>query len=254
MKLTAYGVTHPGRVRPNNEDALLWDVPGGLFVVADGMGGHQAGEVASKMAVETVQSFLEASKGDHDLTWPFGFDPALSMNANRLVTAVRLANRKVYQAGEDKPDLAGMGTTIVIALVDGGVLTFCGVGDSRIYVLSGSALQQITHDDSWVATVLARDPEFDRAQLAHHPMRHVLTNVLGAREDTEVEVGERPLKPGEQLLLCSDGLYGGLDDASLQILLAGPGGLEELGQRLVATSLEGGGTDNITAVLVRALE
>ncbi len=254
MKLTAYGVTHPGRVRPNNEDALLWDVPAGLFVVADGMGGHQAGEVASKMAVETVQSFLEASKGDHDLTWPFGFDPALSMNANRLVTAVRLANRKVYQAGEDKPDLAGMGTTIVVALVDGGTLTFCGVGDSRIYLLAGSALQQITHDDSWVATVLARDPEFDRAQLAHHPMRHVLTNVLGAREDTEVEIGERPLAPGEQLLLCSDGLYGGLDDAAMQILLAGPGRLEELGERLVATSLERGGTDNITAVLVRAVE
>ena len=254
MKLTAYGVTHPGRVRPNNEDALLWDVPAGLFVVADGMGGHQAGEVASKMAVETVQSFLEASKGDHDLTWPFGFDPALSMNANRLVTAVRLANRKVYQAGEDKPDLAGMGTTIVVALVDGSTLTFCGVGDSRIYILAGSVLQQITHDDSWVATVLARDPEFDRAQLAHHPMRHVLTNVLGAREDTEVEIGERPLVPGEQLLLCSDGLYGGLDDASMQILLAGPGRLEELGDRLVATSLERGGTDNITAVLVRAVE
>lgn len=254
MKLTAYGVTHPGRVRPNNEDALLWDVPGGLFMVADGMGGHQAGEVASKMAVETVQSFLEASKGDHDLTWPFGFDPVLSMNANRLVTAVRLANRKVYQAGEDKPDLAGMGTTIVVALVDGATLTFCGVGDSRIYVLSDNALQQITHDDSWVATVLARDPEFDRAQLAHHPMRHVLTNVLGAREDTEVEVGERPLTPGEQLLLCSDGLYGGLDDASMQILLAGPGNLDELGERLVKTSLERGGTDNITAVLVRAAD
>ena len=245
-------MTHPGRVRPNNEDALLWDVGSGLFMVADGMGGHQAGEVASKMAVETVQSFLEASKGDHDLTWPFGFDPALSMNANRLVTAVRLANRKVYQAGEDKPDLAGMGTTIVVALVDGATLTFCGVGDSRIYLLSGAALQQITHDDSWVATVLARDPEFDRAQLAHHPMRHVLTNVLGAREDTEVEIGERPLAPGEQLLLCSDGLYGGLDDAAMQILLAGPGKLDELGDRLVATSLERGGTDNITAVLVRA--
>lgn len=254
MKLTAYGVTHPGRVRPNNEDALLWDAPAGLFMVADGMGGHQAGEVASKMAVETVRSFLEASRGDHDLTWPFGFDPALSMNANRLVTAVRLANRKVFQAGEDKPDLAGMGTTIVVALVDGATLTFCGVGDSRIYLLSGSELQQITHDDSWVATVLARDPEFDPAQLAHHPMRHVLTNVLGAREDTDVEIGERPLAAGEQLLLCSDGLYGGLDDASMQILLAGPGQLEELGERLVATSLERGGTDNITAVLVRAAE
>lgn len=252
MKLTAYGVTHPGRVRPNNEDALLWDASGGLFVVADGMGGHQAGEVASRMAVETVQSFLEASRGDHDLTWPFGFDPALSMNANRLVTAVRLANRKVFQAGEDKPDLAGMGTTIVVALIDNETLTFCGVGDSRIYLLSGNVLQQITHDDSWVATVLARDPEFDRAQLAHHPMRHVLTNVLGAREDTEVEIGERPLRKGEQLLLCSDGLYGGLDDAAMQILLTSPGGLNDLGDRLVAASLERGGTDNITVVLVRA--
>jgi protein phosphatase len=85
-------------------------------------------------------------------------------------------------------------------------------------------------------------------------MRHVLTNVLGAREDTEVEVGERPIAPGEQLLLCSDGLYGGLDDAAMQILLAGPGRLEELGDRLVATSLERGGTDNITAVLVRAVD
>jgi protein phosphatase len=216
------------------------------------MGGHQAGEVASRMAVETVQSFLEASRGDHDLTWPFGFDPALSMNANRLVTAVRLANRKVFQAGEDKPDLAGMGTTIVVALIDNETLTFCGVGDSRIYLLSGNVLQQITHDDSWVATVLARDPEFDRAQLAHHPMRHVLTNVLGAREDTEVEIGERPLRKGEQLLLCSDGLYGGLDDAAMQILLTSPGGLNDLGDRLVAASLERGGTDNITVVLVRA--
>ena len=252
MKLTAYGVTHPGRVRPNNEDALLWDLPAGLFVVADGMGGHQAGEVASRMAIDTVQSFLEASRGDQDLTWPFGFDPNLSMNANRLVTAVRLANRKVYQAGEDKPDFAGMGTTIVVALIEGSTLTFCSVGDSRIYVLAGGALQQITHDDSWVATVLARDPEFDRSQLAQHPMRHVLTNVLGARDDTEVEVGERPLRAGEQILLCSDGLYGGLDDAALQILLGGPGGLEELADRLVATSLERGGTDNITAVLVKA--
>lgn len=252
MKLTAYGVTHPGRVRPNNEDALLCDLPSGLFMVADGMGGHQAGEVASRMAVDTVQSFLETSRGDQDLTWPFGFDPGLSMNGNRLVTAVRLANRKVYQAGEDKPDLAGMGTTLVVALIEGSALTFCSVGDSRIYVLSAGQLTQITHDDSWVATVLARDPEFDRAQLVNHPMRHVLTNVLGARDDTEVEVGERPLAVGEQLLLCSDGLYGGLDDASLQILLAGPGNLEELAARLVATSLERGGTDNITAVLIRA--
>jgi len=98
LKLSAYGVSHPGRVRPNNEDALFWDLPTGLFVVADGMGGHQAGEVASRMAVDTMRTFLEASRGDQDLTWPFGFDTALSLNGNRLVTAVRLANRKVFQS------------------------------------------------------------------------------------------------------------------------------------------------------------
>ena len=124
MKLTAFGVSHPGRVRSNNEDALLWDLPAGLFIVADGMGGHQAGEVASRMAVETVRNFLEASRHDRDLTWPFGFDPSISLNGNRLVTAVRLANRKIYQAGEQQPDLAGMGTTVVVALIENGTLTF----------------------------------------------------------------------------------------------------------------------------------
>ncbi len=251
MKLTAYGVTHPGKVRPNNEDALLWELGAALFMVADGMGGHQAGEVASHMAVDTVRGFLETSRGDQDLTWPFGFNPELSFNGNRLVTAVRLANRKVFHAGEQQADLAGMGTTIVVALLEGDTLTFCGVGDSRLYMLSGNTLEQVTHDDSWVATVLARDPEFDQAQLAQHPMRHVLTNVLGARDDTEVEVGERKLGPGDVLLLCSDGLYGSLDDATLQILLAGPGRLEEIAERLVVTALERGGSDNITAVIVK---
>jgi PPM family protein phosphatase len=251
LKLTAHGVCHPGRVRTNNEDALFWDVPSGLFLVADGMGGHQAGEVASRMAVETISSFLEASRFDRDLTWPFGFDPALSLNANRLVTSVRLANRKIFQAGEEQPDQAGMGTTIVAALIENGNLTFCGVGDSRLYLLSGGLLTQLTHDDSWVATVLAREPGFDEAQVAQHPMRHVLTNVVGAREDTEVEVGDLPLSLGDMLLLCSDGLTGGLDDASMQILMTGPGDLPEITDRLVQTSLERNGSDNITAVTVR---
>lgn len=252
MRLTAYGVTHPGKVRPNNEDALLSDPDGGLFIVADGMGGHQAGEVAARLAVDTIRGFLEASRGDKDLTWPFGFDPQLSFNANRLVTSVRLANRKVYQAGETQPDYAGMGTTIVVALVEGGTLTFCGVGDSRLYLLAGTRLEQLTHDDSWIATVLAREPGVDRTTLNQHPMRHVLTNVLGARDDTDVEIGERPFAPGERLLLCSDGLYGALDDVTLQILLAGPGTLEEIGQRLVATALDRSGSDNITGVVVAA--
>lgn len=251
MKLSAYGVTHPGRVRPTNEDALLSDPDAGVFLVADGMGGHQAGEVASRLALETIRGFLDSSRADRDLTWPFGFDPSLSFNGNRLITAVRLANRKVYQAGEHEPDYAGMGTTIVAALIDGEQLTFCGVGDSRLYLLADGRLEQLTHDDSWVATVLAREPGFDQGQLAQHPMRHVLTNVVGARDDTDVEVGERTVPPGAILLLCSDGLYGSLDDATLQILLAAPGELEEIAERLVHTALERSGSDNITALVVR---
>jgi len=249
--LTAYGVTHPGKVRPGNEDALHWDLESGLFLVADGMGGHQAGEVASRMAIDTVRQFLEASRSDRDLTWPYGFNPALSFNGNRLLTAVRLANRRVYQAGEDQPDYSGMGTTIVAAIVEQKQLSFCGVGDSRLYLFSRDKLEQLTHDDSWVATVLANEPGVDEASLAHHPMRHVLTNVVGARDETEVEVVERQMHEGDTLLLCSDGLYGMLDDDALRAIVAQSGPVEQVAERLIVAALEKAATDNITALVVR---
>jgi protein phosphatase len=249
--LTAYGVTHPGKVRPGNEDALHWDVEAGLFLVADGMGGHQAGEIASHMAIDAIKGFLEASRSDRDLTWPYGFNPALSFNGNRLVTAVRLANRRVYQAGEEQPDYSGMGTTIVAAVVEQRQISFCGVGDSRLYLCNGDRLEQLTHDDSWVATVLANEPGVDEASLAHHPMRHVLTNVVGARDDTEVEVIERQLQDGDTLLLCSDGLYGMLDDTALQHILSQRVSVEQLAEQLIGAALEKTASDNITALVVR---
>jgi protein phosphatase len=249
--LTAFGVTHPGKVRPGNEDALFWDVEAGLFLVADGMGGHQAGEVASHMAIEAVRSFLESTRDDRDLTWPYGFNPALSFNGNRLVTAVRLANRRVFQAGEEQPDYSGMGTTIVAAFIEGRRLSFCGVGDSRLYLCAAQRLDQLTHDDSWVATVLAHEPGVDEASLAHHPMRHVLTNVVGARDDTEVEVVERDLHDGDTLLLCTDGLHGMLDDGRLREVLSQPGPVEQVAERLIVAALEKTASDNITALVVR---
>jgi protein phosphatase len=238
-------------VRPGNEDALHWDVESGLFLVADGMGGHQAGEVASRMAIETMRSFLESSRNDRDLTWPYGFNPALSFNGNRLVTAVRLANRRVYQAGEDQPDYSGMGTTIVAALVEQRQLAFCGVGDSRLYLCTADRFEQLTHDDSWVATVLANEPGVDEASLAHHPMRHVLTNVVGARDETDVEVIERQLQDGDTLLLCSDGLYGMLDDDRLRSILSERIPVEQVAERLIVAALEKTASDNITALVVR---
>ena len=249
--ITAYGVTHPGRVRPTNEDAMHWDVPNGVFVVADGMGGHQAGEVASQLAIDTIRAFLATTQGDRDLTWPYGFNPDLSFNGNRLLTAVKLANRRVFQAGEEEQTYAGMGTTIVAAMIEQDKLTFCGVGDSRLYLIRPESFDQLTHDDSWVATVLAKEPGVDESTLARHPMRHVLTNVVGARDETEVEIGERTLQSGEILLLCSDGLHGTLDDAKMQLIVGGGGDVSQLAERLIVAALDHEASDNVTALLVQ---
>ena len=130
---TAHGVTHAGRVRKVNEDSLLTEPGLGLFVVADGMGGHNAGEVASKLAVEAIRGFLERSRNGEDFTWPYGLNPSLSFLANRLMTATKLANRRVVKAGESRDEYTGLGTTVVVALIEDGQLAYTGVGDSRIY-------------------------------------------------------------------------------------------------------------------------
>jgi protein phosphatase len=258
--LTAHGVTHTGYVRKANEDTLLVDHDLGLFLVADGMGGHSCGEVASRLAAETIRAFVARTRDGDKCTWPFGIDPDSSLAVNRLRTAVQLANRRVFRASESRDEYAGMGSTVVVALIEDDRLAFAGVGDSRVYAHTDAGLTQLTNDDSWVATILARDPEVDEAALATHPMRHVLTNAIGAREETEVEVGERTLAGREVLLLCSDGLHGALDDETLAGVLGnlgniGSGGGEDevavAAEQLLRAALETGGKDNITALVVR---
>jgi len=165
--LTAHGATHPGR-RPVNEDTFLSDAPNGIFIVADGMGGHNAGEIASTLAVDTMRKFLARTLQEAEFTWPFGVDPALSYHANWLLTAMKLANRRVCRQSETREDYTGMGTTIVCAVIVDGTMTYSSVGDSRIYVIRESAVEQITEDDSWVATLAAgnldSDPLIDSLQ------------------------------------------------------------------------------------------
>jgi PPM family protein phosphatase len=249
--MQAHGVTHAGRVRKTNEDALLNEPEIGLFVVADGMGGHNAGEVASRLAIESIKGFLVRSQASDDFTWPYGIDPRCSFQANRLMTAIKLANRRVFKAGESRDEYTGLGTTVVAALIEEDQLTFSGVGDSRIYVYLDGQLDQITQDDSWVATVLAREPGITEASLASHPMRHVLTNVLGAREQMEMDVGERTLVGGETLLLCSDGLHGALDDQTLARVLGSDAPADAVADELVRLALDADGSDNISALVVR---
>jgi protein phosphatase len=250
VMFTAHGATHAGRVRKANEDTLLVDPDLGLVIVADGMGGHNAGEVASKLAVEAIRGFLLRSRSGEDVTWPYGLNPSLSFLGNRLMTAIKLANRRVVKAGESRDEYTGLGTTVVAALIEDGQLAFSGVGDSRIYSFLDGTLSQITEDDSWIATVIGRAGT-DEATLATHPMRHVLTNVLGAREPIEMDVSERPVGSGERLLLCSDGLHGALNDDVFAEVLGSARSAQAMAEDLVRMALDEDGSDNITALVVQ---
>src|SRR5262245_10902852 len=182
------------------------------------MGGHNAGEVASRLAVETLTAFIQRSDVDTDFSWPYGLDKTLSFDGNRLRTGISLANRRVFRAAESSDDYGGMGTTIVGLLVNGSKIAVGHVGDSRLYLLSDTHLEQLTYDDSWAATILAQDPSIDPAEIAHHPMRNVLTNVLGARDQVDVHMSERTITPGDRLLLCTDGLHGVLDSDAIKAI------------------------------------
>jgi protein phosphatase len=235
-------------VRRTNEDAWFTDEALGLLVVADGMGGHAAGEVASRLAVEAVVGFIRRTSEDDEHSWPYGIDSHLSLNANRLRTAVHLANRRVFREAESHDDYTGMGTTIVAALLAHGVLSIAHVGDSRLYHAANGQLLQLTIDDSWAATVLGQNP-LDSASVEHHAMRHVLTNVLGARDQTDIHIQERPVAAGELLLLCTDGLHGSMDDRLIHEVLRRHETVERTAEALVRTALGQGSRDNVTALV-----
>jgi serine/threonine protein phosphatase PrpC len=247
--MRAAGCSDRGPVRRTNEDAVFKDEALGLLIVADGMGGHAAGEVASRLAIDAVSSFIRRTSEDQEHSWPYGIDSGLSFNANRLRTAVHLANRRVFREAESHDDYTGMGTTIVAALVFDGTVSIAHVGDSRMYHATRDHLTQLTRDDSWAATVLGQTPLDGATSAEQHPLRHVLTNVLGARDNTEIHVQERPVGPHELLLLCTDGLHGSLDDSAVQALLWQQPSIERTAEALVRAALDRGCRDNVTALV-----
>lgn len=250
--IEAVGHTDPGRKRKGNEDALGVDPDIGLAVVADGMGGHQSGEVASQLTVETLRQFVARAHQDRDLTWPFGLDAGRSFEANCLTTAIKLANQAVFRAATGRPELAGMGTTVVAVLAGKGRLCYASVGDSRVYLWRGKSLRQLTRDDSWLEAA-ASQQLLDAAELESHPFRHVLTKAIGLQEDLEFDVGEEPLHEEDCVLLCSDGLTSALTDARIEELVRDhKGDLEGTCRALVDAANEAGGPDNVTVVMLRA--
>lgn len=242
--------TDPGRTRSSNEDAFVADEALGFFAVADGMGGHNAGEVASRLALETIAGFVRSSKTDSSITWPYGFVTSLAFEANQLKSATQLANQEVRFHAQRHPECSGMGSTVVALLVQGARAWYASVGDSRLYRWRGGTLTQLSQDDSWASTMLRAGA--DPRMVSQHEMRHMLTRALGTSQALDVAVAAVDLQPGDVLLLCSDGLHGPVGDDQLGAVLQSAGAdLEACTAALVEAANAAGGPDNVTAVLVR---
>lgn len=248
MHLTAAGRSDRGP-RAANQDAFLCDLDLGLLAVADGMGGHNAGEVASRIAIESVAGFLRMTRDARDITWPFGFDPAQSTAANRLNAAIRLANRTVHEAGTKDAKLAGMGTTLVAILVEKKRAIVAHVGDSRAYWFHQRVLERMTRDDTWLMSMLGIDSQSPEG--ADHPMRHVLTSGIGMRPDVTPSVIEHPLTVGDRWLLCSDGVHGVVDDGVIEAALRDETSAEAAAAAVVREAIDRATTDNATAIVLR---
>ena len=246
MKWEYAGTSDVGKVRQGNEDAFFAGGEQGVFIVADGMGGHVAGEVASQMVTESVgpgvcRAVKEGLRGA-DL-------------ARRSLDLIEQANRAILARADSEPEKRGMGTTLtLLALVPESNYLFQQVGDSRGYLLRGGQLSQITRDHTVVQQQVDRGaltPE----QARDHPLSHILTRALGTEINVEADTFNDVVCPGDVFLLCSDGLSGMLTDEAIQEILQGPAGhLQEIADTLVDAANEAGGADNITAVVVKVTE
>ncbi len=253
LRFEAVGVTDVGRQRKHNEDHVLLRPELDLFVVADGMGGHNAGDIASRLATTSIRNFYEATvdspvpndvlNNDYD---------ALSAHGKRLAAGIQKANRDVFEISSTHRQHHGMGSTMVAAYLerDGGLMHVGHVGDSRCYRMRGRKLELLTHDHSLINDALALKPDLTQEELARLP-KNIITRALGMREDVKVDVRSEAVRDGDIFLLCSDGLSGMITEADIATVLSDSGDLREACELLVTLANDNGGTDNITAVLVR---
>lgn len=239
--------------RDHNEDTFAVLSEYALFLVADGMGGHRAGDVASRLASESISEFFQRTAGE-EVTWPFHFDSSLSESENRLLTAIRLANRQIYERSLKSQDLRGMGTTVVGALFNAELRKmYVGhVGDSRAYVVRDGKISQLTRDHSLLNDYLKVMPDLSEDQRSELP-KNVITRALGMQDSVEVDLLAHDTRVGDTFVLCSDGLSGMISDAEI-LQVAQNGDLASACRKLTALANEHGGEDNITAVLVRIVE
>ncbi len=248
MKIISAGATDPGKRRGNNEDVYLVNDELGLYAVADGVGGHEGGEVASRIAVEAFASAIPDLLGQRDRA-PQGFSPDTDPELAAIRSAVTLANRRIRRERELRPDLADMGTTLSVLVVKKGRAFLAHVGDSRIYCLRSGELRQLTSDHSLVAEQ-RKAGVLTPEQACTSPYRHVITRALGIRDDVLLDTEAHTVQQGDTFLLCTDGLTEMVGDQEIAKILAKYAPRDAV-RKLVDEANEGGGMDNITAVVVR---
>ena len=244
-------MTDVGLQRDHNEDSYAISPDHNLYVVADGMGGHRAGNVASRIATDSILDFFRTAAHDES-TWPFYFDASLSEEENRLIAGIRAANRQVFETSLRNRECAGMGTTIVGALFSQkNKRMYVGhVGDSRAYRVRNGSIQLLTRDHSLLNDYLAAMPELSEEQRAELP-KNVITRALGMQDHVVVDLSSDDPQTGDVYLLCSDGLSGMLSDEQILGIVTLSKDPRETCQRLIQQANEFGGEDNITALVIR---
>jgi len=251
VRIEVAGETNVGRKRNHNEDNFALLTEYGLYVVADGMGGHASGEVASKMAVDSLGEFLNETSDDPERTWPYKMDRSKGYEENRLITGVKLANLRIYQTSQRDGKKRGMGTTFVgLYAADDGVY-IAHVGDSRCYRFRKGKLEAMTEDHSLLNDYI-KMKRLTPEEIENFPHKNVIVRALGMKDTVKVDTRFEVPEIGDVFLLCSDGLAGPVSDAQIHEILANSNGdIKETASKLIERANENGGPDNITAVLVR---
>ncbi len=252
MRIEVAGETNVGKKRNHNEDNFAIIMEYGLFIVADGMGGHASGEIASRLATESVHEFFQATSDDMEQTWPYKMDRTKSYDENRFITGIKLANYRIYQMAQRESKKRGMGTTFVgVSAVKDGI--YIGhVGDSRAYRVRDSRIELMTEDHSLLNDYI-KMKKLTQEEIALFPHKNVIVRALGMKDTVKVDTRFEIPKSGDIYLLCSDGLCGVVSDEDIASVIVQNTDLKEASSRLIDRANENGGPDNITCILIRWL-
>jgi protein phosphatase len=250
MRIEVAGITHVGMKRNHNEDNYLLLPEENLCCVADGMGGHSSGEIASKIAVDELGEFFKMTSRDQDATWPFKMDKTRNYDENRLATGIKLANAKIYERASSDSKYKGMGTTIVTVHFANSTAYVGHVGDSRVYFFREGTIKQVTEDHSLLNDYL-KAKKLTPEEIEAFPHKNVIVRALGMKDNVQVDVSRLEPKEGDIYLLCSDGLSGMVPDAQIQDVLTKTKDLNLACSQLIDNANANGGNDNVTCVLAR---